>query len=99
MRMATDEEILKLWKNTSGNGKQEQAKAIIEFYRLAEKEGVERLEKELLSDATIDAALKTFGWGRGDKRSTITTKAVVRETLRLAREKAGKQSNTAFPRK
>jgi len=88
-KMASDEEIMRLWKNFADKTKQPEA--IIQLYRLAEKEGKEEqltaLEKELTADSTIEAALKTFGWGRGKKESTITTRAIIREAFRLAKEK------------
>ena len=70
--------------------------AIIRLYRLAENAGrqaaLSAMKKELLSDSTIEAALQSFGWGRRYKKaSLITQRAVLRETVRLAAEKMGKQ--------
>ena len=88
--MASDEEIIKLWGSLPKGSKQ--AEIIISLYRAAEKEGRQEailaLEAGLLSDASIEAAMQTFGWGRKDKRSTITMRAVMREAIRLAKEKA-----------
>jgi hypothetical protein len=82
--MATEEEILSLW------GKPADAKQranILRFYSAAvekgKQEGIAALEGELTNDAAIDAALKNFGWG-GKKAATITTRAVIRETIRIA---------------
>ncbi len=90
--MATDEEILKLWGGSAK--KKEDAQAIVRLYRLAEntgrQEGSSALEKEILTDATIEAAYGLFGFGKRDKRSTITQRAIMREAFRIAREKAGK---------
>ncbi|MDO8633745.1 MAG: hypothetical protein Q7K34_00440 [archaeon] len=83
--MATDEEVMQLWNSFSG---MKQPEAIIRLYRLAEdsgkQAGILTLEKELLSDATIEKALQNFGWGRRMKSSTITVRAIIREATRLA---------------
>jgi hypothetical protein len=52
--------------------------------------GISAMEKELLSDATVEAALQPFGWAHTDKRTLITLRAVLREAIHLAKEKAGK---------
>ena len=91
--MATDEEIIQKWKSIAGE--KEKAMAIIGFYRAAEDAGklsgrqaaVSAMENELLSDATLESAIAAFGHGRHDKRSTITMRAVMREALRIAKEK------------
>ncbi|VVC00933.1 Uncharacterised protein [uncultured archaeon] len=55
------------------------------------KEAVSTFEAELLSDSTIEAALKGFGWGsRMKKASIITQRAVMREIIRIAKEKMEK---------
>ncbi|MEK6953573.1 MAG: hypothetical protein AABX01_01080 [Candidatus Micrarchaeota archaeon] len=90
--MATDEEILQLWEKLPK--KKERAQDIVRLYRLAEsagrQEAVLALEKELLLDATIESALKTFGWGRNSRASIITTRALLREAARIAIMKVGK---------
>ncbi len=87
--MATDEEIMRLWGRFPKTGKQPEA--IIRLYRAAENEGKQAgllsLESELTSDATIESALKTFGWGRRNRTSLITMRALMREAIRLAKEK------------
>jgi hypothetical protein len=84
--MATDTEILDLWNNPPIRMKKEEA--IISFYHQARKagaqEGMLALEQELLTDATIETALKTFGWGRGRKESLIATRAVLRGAIQIA---------------
>lgn len=91
--MATDEEIIQLWGSLPKKTKK--ADAIIRLYRMAENEGrragISALEKELLSDSTVGAALQAFGWGRKNKTSLITMRAVMREALRMAKEKTEKQ--------
>ncbi|MFA6048410.1 MAG: hypothetical protein WC792_00490 [Candidatus Micrarchaeia archaeon] len=90
--MATDGEIIQLWKSLPE--KTRNTEGAIKIYRLAEdagrNEGISAFEKELSSDATIETALKTFGWGSRFKGSLITLRAVLKEAGRLAREKAGK---------
>lgn len=91
--MATDNEILELW-NSFSKGEENSSFAAIRFYRLAEKEGkqagVLALEKELLSDETILAAMHVFGWERQKKSSLITLRAIQRETIKLAMAKVKK---------
>jgi hypothetical protein len=48
------------------------------------------MERELVSDATIEKALHIFGWDRRGKSSVITVRAVMREAARIAAEKASK---------
>jgi len=90
--MSTDEEIMQLWKGFPKD--LEPAQAIARLYRHAEEtgrtEGILAIEKELLLDATIESAIKTFGWGRSSKASIITTRAILREALRIASEKLKK---------
>ena len=90
--MATDEEILRLWATLSKTGKSDES--IIRFYRLAEyagrQAGLSAMEKELLTDATLEASTEAFRWGKRSKASTITLRAVMREAARIAKEKAGK---------
>lgn len=95
--MATEEEISQLWNSFPKKLKQEEA--IVRLYRLAEKEGrqagMSAMEKELLSDATIEAALQAFGFGRHKRDSVkragiITQRAVLREAIRIAIEKMKK---------
>ena len=91
--MATDEEILRVWGSLPNKMKRDEA--VIRLYRAAEEAGemaarsagIAAIGKELLSDATLEAAMNSFGWGRRDKRSTITMRAVMREALRIAKEK------------
>ena len=45
-----------------------------------------RMEKELTSDATLEASLKSFGWGKS-RLSIITLRNVMKEAARLAKEK------------
>ncbi len=52
--------------------------------------GISAMEKELLTDATVEASLQPFGWAHKDKRTLITLRAVLREAIRLAKEKVGK---------
>jgi len=91
--MATDEEILQL--RASFPAKTKPDEAVIRLYRAAGNAGqqaaLSAMEKELLSDATIESALKTFGWGRRNRTSLITMRALMREAFRLAAEKAGKK--------
>ncbi len=86
--METDEEILKFWKSFP---KKANCGEVAEFYRAAKlagkKELLGDLEKELASDETIESAMQLFGWGRKSKASTITLRAIVRELLRIARQK------------
>lgn len=89
--MATDEEILQSWNSLE---KMKQNEAIIHLYRLAEaagrKTGISDFEQELFSDPTIEAALKNFGWGSRMKGGLITQRAVLREAVRIARERLKK---------
>lgn len=91
--MATDSEITK--KYASFKNTMEKDDAIISLYRHAEnagrQEGISSLEKELLNDSTIEAALKTIGWGRGRKESLIATRAVMRGICQIAIEKIKKE--------
>ncbi|MCR4369477.1 MAG: hypothetical protein NUV67_06245 [archaeon] len=87
--MVTDEEIIRLWNGLSDAEKKE---AAIRMYRMGENAGISAFEKELLADETIETALKVFGWGRGKKSATITTRAIMREAARIAKEKAQKQN-------
>ena len=91
--MASDEEIIQLWG--SFPKKKARSEAIIGLYRMAEdagkQVGLSALETELLSDATLESAMNSFGWGRRDKRSTITMRAVMREALRIAKDKTEKK--------
>ncbi len=48
---------------------------------------LDNMEKELLSDAIIEAALKNFAWG-GKRANIITLRAILREAIRLAKAKA-----------
>ncbi len=90
--MATNEEIIKSWNSMPKRMKQDEA--IVQFYRTAEAAGrqqaISAVETELLSDSTIETALSSFGLGRKKKASTITTRAVMREAFRIAKEKAEK---------
>jgi len=90
--MSTDEEILKVWNGFSEPEKKKNA--VISLYRTAEEAGrqagLAALEKELLSDDTIQDTLKNFGWGRGSKAGFITQKAIFEEATRRAMEKARK---------
>ena len=53
---------------------------------------ISAVEREILSDATIGACMGNFGWGSRakDKRTIITMRAVIRELVRIAAEKARK---------
>ncbi len=90
--MATDEEIIQLWNSFPKKMKEDDA--IIRLYRLAEdtgkKESSLSIEKELVSDSTIETAIKTLGWGRNNKASIVAQKAVLRQVLRIAMEKVKK---------
>ncbi|GEM_PF-2074803 len=93
--MATDKEIRQLWDSFSE--KMKQPDTVIHFYRHAENEGKQEglleMEKELVSDSPIEAAIQVFGFGRRNKAGTITQRAVIREATRIAIEnikKAGK---------
>ncbi len=90
--MTTNGEIMKLWGSLPKSITQDEA--IVQFYRAAEAAGrqqaISAVEAELLSDSTIETALSSFGLGRKKKASTITTRAVMREALRIAKEKAEK---------
>ncbi len=90
--MATNGEIIKMWNRLAEGAKQDEA--IVQFYRAAEAAGRQQaisvIEAELLSDSTIETALSSFGLGRKKKASTITTRAVMREALRIAKEKSEK---------
>ena len=85
----TDEEIIHFWSSFSKNMKP--AEAVVSLYHHAEnagrQAGISAVEKELLSDSTIEEALQSFGLGRKKKASTITTRAIMREAFRLAKEK------------
>jgi hypothetical protein len=89
--MATDGEIIRMW---GGFSNMEQKEAAVQLYRHAEKAGgkdaIAAIEKELLSDATIEAAAKTFGLGRKSKAGTITLRAIFGEAIHIAKEKIGK---------
>ncbi len=91
--MASDKEILQLWKNISSKLKSDEA--VLQFYRTAEeagrKESLSSLEKELVADANINSALDTFGLGRRNKTSLITMRAMLKEVLHLAAEKIKKK--------
>ncbi|VVB57675.1 Uncharacterised protein [uncultured archaeon] len=90
--MATDDEIKQSWKRLGASGKE--ADAAVQLYRQAEREGrlagISALEAELSSDAAIQSALDTFGWGRRNKTSLITMRALLREIVRVAREKSAR---------
>ena len=89
--MATDKEILKLWKNMPKNLSQDEM--AVRIYREAEKTGTEEglaaMEKKLLSDSNIEASAQMLGLGRKMKAGTITLRAIIREDIRLAIEKIG----------
>lgn len=86
--MATDGEILEKWEGISKVGKQ--SDSIIQLYRMAEKDAVAAMEKEMQSEATIEEAIRTFGWGRKSRASIITVKALMNEAMHIAKGKAGK---------
>lgn len=91
--MATDGEIIRMWESLPKDLKPQEAAA--QLYRIAQEAGkkdcLAALEKELLSDATIEEATGLFfGLGRYKKAGTITQKAIMREAFRLAKEKARK---------
>lgn len=87
--MATDEEIKKLW-----GGLSKDPGGAVTLYRIAEKEGKQagifELEKELLSDATLESAAKVLGWGKGSRMTTIASRAFFRAALDIAKEKVEK---------
>jgi len=87
--MATEDEITRLW----GSFPEKKAEAIIHLYRLAENDGkqtgISVMEKELLSDATIEAAIRTFGWGSNRKASVIASRALMRAAIDIAKKKIG----------
>ncbi|MFH1471249.1 MAG: hypothetical protein ABIF01_05855 [Candidatus Micrarchaeota archaeon] len=89
--MATDDEIKRLWKNFPD--KTGETDAIVHLYRLAENEGkqagISAIEKELLSDSTIEAAMRTFGWGKNKKASIIASRALMRTAIDVAKKKIG----------
>jgi hypothetical protein len=89
--MATDEEIMQLYNSLP---QKQQAESIVSFYRLAEIAGKQaailEMEKELVSDATIESAMKTYGLGRRMKASTITMRALLKEAIYIAKEKLKK---------
>ena len=96
--MATDAEILKLWNSLSA--KKNPQDAAIELYRLAQDAGKQEclavMEKEMLSDAAIEEAIKLFGFGGNKKSGTITRmsvitqRAIIREAIHIAKERLGK---------
>jgi len=49
------------------------------------------LEKEMLSNLTLEEALHPFGWGTHSKTSIITMRTILKEILRIAIEKAQKE--------
>ena len=86
--MATDGDIIQLWNSFPNKG---QPEAIVRLYRLGENMGIAAMEKELLSDSTIEAATKAFfGMRKHSKAGIITLRAIMREAIYLAKEKAGK---------
>jgi len=90
--MATEKEIKQAWERLPKGISQPDA--IVRFYRMAEnageKECLSGMEKKMLSDSTLKAALQTFGWATRSKLGVITLKAVIREVLLIATEKAEK---------
>jgi len=91
-RMASDEEILQLWKRLSE--KLKGPDAITGLYRNAQgtgrQEGILAMENELVRDETVEKALKGFGWGKNNRAAVITTRAVIREAAGIAKGKVGK---------
>ena len=62
-------------------------KDILDAEKRAKEEAFSALERELLSEATLQVAMKSFGWGQ-NKLSIITLKAVMRSALEIAMKKA-----------
>lgn len=88
--MTSNDEIVKMWEDfPGGKGREE---AVISLYRLAESsgrlDGILAMEKELLSDATLEAAMQTFGWGRQKRASIVTLRAILKEAANIAMDKA-----------
>jgi len=90
--METDKEFKRLLTRLP---KKIQNADLFGFYLLAKEagrqQGQDALEQALMSDATIEAAFDTFGWGRRKKVFTITQRNLIREILRIAKERMAKK--------
>jgi len=83
--MATGAEIMEKWESVSKEKKP--SEAIVLFYRMAEKDAIAEMEKELQSESTIEEAIKMFGCGRKSKAGMITVKALMNEAIHIAKSR------------